>query len=185
MRKLILINSRLERAHSSQCSAVQCSTIKNYKYVNQQMIPFPITRNSSRAKQPLWVSRENVTGLLRWLQDFFQIKIENICIFKLIKKKHGNVFKKWLCPNFLLLPKKSELPKIWGGCRPPRPPPARTPMAFDDVYIKSLFRQWSYNPFLADNRGAHTVKITIQEAKMYVIGNPKMRTKGLRRKNCT
>ena len=86
------------------------------------MIPFPITRNSSRAKQPLWVSRENVTGLLHWLQDLFQIKIENICVFKLIKKKHGNVFKKWLCPNFLLLPKKSELPKIWGGCSPPRPP---------------------------------------------------------------
>ena len=28
----------------------------------------------------------------------------------------------WLCPNFLSLPKKSELPKIWGGCSPPRPP---------------------------------------------------------------
>ena len=28
--------------------------------------------------------------------------------------KHGNVFKTWLCPNFLLLPKKSELPKIGG-----------------------------------------------------------------------
>ena len=24
--------------------------------------------------------------------------------------------------NFLSLPKKSELPKIWGGCSPPRPP---------------------------------------------------------------
>ena len=131
MRKFILINSRLERAHSSQCSAVQCSTIKNYKYVNQQMIPFPRARNSSRAKQPLWVSRENVTELLHWLQDLFQIKIENICVFKLIKKKHGNVFKKWLCPNFLLLPKKSELPKIWGGCSPPRPP---GPYAYDRQY---------------------------------------------------
>ena len=37
-------------------------------------------------------------------------------------QKHGNVFKNWLCPNFLLLPKKSELPIIWGGCSPPRPP---------------------------------------------------------------
>ena len=37
-------------------------------------------------------------------------------------KKHGNVFKNWLCPSFLLLPKKSELPKLWGGCSPPRPP---------------------------------------------------------------
>ena len=37
-------------------------------------------------------------------------------------KKHGNLFKNWLCPSFLLLPKKSELPKLWGGCSPPRPP---------------------------------------------------------------
>ena len=34
-------------------------------------------------------------------------------------KKHGNIFKNWLCPNFLLLPKKCELPKIWGGLQPP------------------------------------------------------------------
>ena len=66
------------------------------------------------------MSRENVTGLLRLLQDFFQIKMENIYLFKIIMiKKHGNVFKTWLCPNFLLLPKKSELPKIWEGCSPP------------------------------------------------------------------
>ena len=26
------------------------------------------------------------------------------------------------------LPKKSELPKIWGGLQPPPAPPARTPM---------------------------------------------------------
>ena len=64
-----------------------------------------------------------VTGLLRLLQDFFQIKIEHIYLFKIIIiKKHRNVFKTWLCPNFLLLPKKSELPKYWGGCSPPRPP---------------------------------------------------------------
>ena len=32
-------------------------------------------------------------------------------------------FKNWLCPKFLLLPKKSELPKIWGGSgSPPRHP---------------------------------------------------------------
>ena len=62
------------------------------------------------------MSRENVTGLLHRLQDFFQIKTENIYLFKIIIKKHGNVFKTWLCPNFLLLP------KIWGGCSPPRPP---------------------------------------------------------------
>ena len=66
------------------------------------------------------VSRE-CNWIITLTSGFFQIKIENICLFKLIKK-HGNVFKKWLCPNFLLLPKKSELPKIWGGCSPPRPP---------------------------------------------------------------
>ena len=60
----------------------------------------------------------NVTGLLRRLQV-------NIQVFKI--NKHGDVFKNCLCPNFLLLPKNSELPKIWGGCSPPRPP-ARTPM---------------------------------------------------------
>ena len=37
-------------------------------------------------------------------------------------KKHGNVFKNWLCPSFVLLPKKSELPKLWGGLQPPSPP---------------------------------------------------------------
>ena len=79
-------------------------------------------RNLSRAWQPL--SRVNVTGLLRRLQ----VKIENIYLFKILIKKHENVFKSWLCPNFLLLPKKSELPEIWGECSPPRPPPARTPM---------------------------------------------------------
>ena len=124
MRKFILINSRLERAHSSQCSAVQCSTIKNYKYVNQQMIPFPITRNSSRAKQPLWVSRENVTGLLRWLQDFFQIKIENICLFKLIKKTRKRLLKKAL-PKFSLAAQKIRVAQnLGGGLQPPSPPPA-------------------------------------------------------------
>ena len=30
--------------------------------------------------------------------------------------------------NFLLLLKKSELPKIWGGAAAPLAPPARTPM---------------------------------------------------------
>ena len=49
----------------------------------------------------------------------------------IIKKKHGNVCKTWLCPNFLLLPKKSELPKIWGGCSPPRPP---GPYAYADIW---------------------------------------------------
>ena len=77
------------------------------------MIPFPpviLTRNSSRARHPL--SRVNVTGLLHRLQ----VKIENICLFKIIViKKHGDVFKNWLGPYYLLLPKKSQLPKLWGG----------------------------------------------------------------------
>ena len=30
--------------------------------------------------------------------------------------------KNWLCPNFLSLPKKCELPKLCRGCSPPRPP---------------------------------------------------------------
>ena len=80
------------------------------------MIPSLINRNSSRAWQPL--SLVNVTGLLRRLQ----VKIENIYLFKILIKKHENVFESWLCPNFLLVPKKSDLPKIWGGCSPPRPP---------------------------------------------------------------
>ena len=46
--------------------------------------------------------------------------------------KYGNVLKNWLCPNFLLLPKKSELPKIWGGCSSPRPPTC-TPMVWQNI----------------------------------------------------
>ena len=33
-----------------------------------------------------------------------------------------SLLKNWLCPNFLLLTKKSELPKIWGGPHSPSPP---------------------------------------------------------------
>ena len=40
-------------------------------------------------------------------------------------KKHGNVFKNWFCPNFLLLP------KICGGCSPPPPPPG--PFTYDPM----------------------------------------------------
>ena len=42
-------------------------------------------------------------------------------------------FKNWLCPNFLSLPKKSELPKLWGGCSPPRPP---GPYAYADCSLR-------------------------------------------------
>ena len=74
------------------------------------MIPFPSEPETDHevggARRPL--SRVNVSGLLRRLQ----VKIENIYLFKIIIKKTWNVFKNWLCPNFLLLPNKSELPKI-------------------------------------------------------------------------
>ena len=85
------------------------------------MIPFP----SNQKLITCWAT--NVSRECNWIitptLGFFQIKIENIYLFKIIIiKEHGNVFKTWLCPNFLLLPKKSELPKIWGGCSPPRPP---------------------------------------------------------------
>ena len=124
--EFFLVNSGLEIAHSSYCSAVQCSTVPNNKK-NQHMIPFPsviLTRNSSRARQP--PSRVNVTGLLHRLQA----KIENIYLFKkiiIIKSMETSLLKNWLCPNFLLLTKKSELPKFWGVCIPTRPP-ARTSM---------------------------------------------------------
>ena len=41
--------------------------------------------------------------------------------------------------NFLSLPKNSELPKIGGGgCSPPRPPPARTPMAIGKQNLEEI-----------------------------------------------
>ena len=36
-----------------------------------------------------------------------------------------SLLKNWLCPNFLLLTKKSELPKIWGAAFPLAPRPVR------------------------------------------------------------
>ena len=103
---------------NSPLQLVQWSTVPNNNNNNKISIWYPslITRNSSRARQPL--SRVNVTELLRRLL----VKIENICVFKIYyNKKHGNVFKNWLCPSFLLLPKKSELPKLWAFWPPPRP----------------------------------------------------------------
>ena len=95
-----------------------------------------INRNSSRAWQPL--SRVNVTGLLRRLQ----VKIENIYLFKILIKKHENVFKSWLCPNFLLLSKKSELPQIRGCCSLPRttPPPRPVRLCGQAIYAKIRYR---------------------------------------------
>ena len=112
-RKFIVINSRLEIAH--------CSNAPNDKK-NQHMIPFPYNQKL------ISCLATTVSCECNWIiLSRLQVKIENIYLFKTLIKKHGNVFKSWLCPNFLLLPKKSELPKIWGGCSPPRPS-ARTPM---------------------------------------------------------
>ena len=66
------------------------------------------------------VSRES-NWILTLTSGFFQFKIENICLFRLIKK-HGNVFENWLCPNFLLLPKKIWVAQNLGGLQPPSPP---------------------------------------------------------------
>ena len=84
--------------------------------------PSLITRNSSRAWQPL--SRVNVTGLLRRLQ----VKIENIYLFKTLIKKHGNVFKSWLCPNFSCPLKNLSCPKFGGAAAPLVPPPPPRPV---------------------------------------------------------
>ena len=69
MRKFILINSRLEIAHRS--------TVPNNKKISI-WYPSLITRNSSRAWQPL--SRVNVTELLRRLL----VKMGHIYLFKII-----------------------------------------------------------------------------------------------------
>ena len=108
MRTFILINSRLEIAH--------WSTVPNNKKISI-WYPSLITRNSSRARQPL--SRVNVTELLRWLL----VKIENIYLFKIIiiKKNMETSLKTHFAQIF------SCSPKIWvaqtlGGLQPPSPP---------------------------------------------------------------
>ena len=66
-----------------------------------------------------------------WIITRLQVKIENIYFFKILIKKRENVFKSWICPNFLLLPKKSELPKIFGGgATAPLAPPGPYAYAF-------------------------------------------------------
>ena len=49
----------------------------------------------------------------------FLLIIKNI--YEFVSREKRKLFKNFL-PKFLLLPKKTELPKIWGGCSPPRPP---------------------------------------------------------------
>ena len=86
------------------------------------MIPFLITRNSSRGRQPL--SRVNVSGLLRQLQ----VKIENIYLFKMIKKSMEMSLKTGFAQIFSFWPKNLSCPKFGGGSADPLVPPARTPM---------------------------------------------------------
>ena len=50
------------------------------------------------------------------LPSRLKLKIKSDCFKeKKDETKHGNFCKKFGLPKFLLLPKKSELPKIWGG----------------------------------------------------------------------
>ena len=90
---------------NSPLQLVQWSTVPNNNKKIQHMIPFPYNQ-----KLITCLATTLSCELLRQLL----VKIENICVFKIYyNKKHGNVFKNWLCPSFLLLPKKSELPKLW------------------------------------------------------------------------
>ena len=73
----------------------------------------------------------NVTGLLRRLQ----VKIENIYLFKILIKKHENVFKS--CPKF-------------GGAAAPLAPPARTPMSARIVGLTSSLMIVQVNPHVSD-----------------------------------
>ena len=69
-------------------------------------------------------------------------------------KKHGNVFKNWLCPSFLLLPKKSELPKLWGGCSPPRPPgPYAYEKWFSLLYVEFEIYSFKLHHMIDRRRG--------------------------------
>ena len=104
------------------------------------MMPFPYKQKLITClATTVWC--KYVTGLLGRLQ----VKIENIYLFKILIK---NVFKSWLCPNFLLLPKNYELPKIWGGGggggggggAPPPPPPPRPPGPY--AYDSKLMSLW-------------------------------------------
>ena len=80
------------------------------------------------------MSRENVTGLLRLLQDFSQITIENTYLFKIVIEKNMETsLKPGFAQIFVLPPKKCEKKKKisvaqnLGGSSPPCSP-ARTPM---------------------------------------------------------
>ena len=102
---------------NSPFQLVQCSTVPNNKKISI-WYPSLITRNSSRARQPL--SRVNVTELLRRLL----VKIENIYLFKIIIiiKNMETSLKTGFAQIFSCCPKNLSCPKFGGGCSPPRPP---------------------------------------------------------------
>ena len=72
------------------------------------------------------MSGENVTGLLRRLQDFFQIKIENINLFKIIiKKTWKRLLFKTFAQIFSSCSKNLSCPKFGGTAAPLSPRPVR------------------------------------------------------------
>ena len=76
------------------------------------------------------MSRENVTGLLRRLQDCFEIKIENINLFKIIiKKTWKRLLFKTFAQIFSSCSKNLSCPKF----EPPLPP---GPYAYVNVSLK-------------------------------------------------
>ena len=64
------------------------------------------------------------------MQDFFQIKIENIYLFKIIKKTTRKRLQNLALPKFFLAAQKIRVAQNLRGLqRPWTPPPTRTPMA--------------------------------------------------------
>ena len=82
-----------------------------------------MTRSSSRVRQPL--SRVNLTG---FAMPTSRKNGKHLTMYS--KKKVWAHLLKLALPKFLLLPKKSELPKILGGLQPPCPP---GPYAYERV----------------------------------------------------
>ena len=96
---------------------MQWSTVPNNKKKIRIWYPSLITRNSSRARQPL--SRVNVTELLLQLL----VKIGNIYLFKIIIKIKNmeTSLKTGFVQIFSCCPKNLSYPNF-GGLQPPSPP---------------------------------------------------------------
>ena len=121
-----------------QCSAVQCSTIKKLQICKSTIDTFPIIRNSSRAKQPLSVSRES-NWIITLTSGFFQIKIENICLFKLIKKNTETSLKNGFSQMFSCCPKNLSCPKCGGAAAPLATPGL---YAYERAYQQTIDFAW-------------------------------------------